>query len=386
MIGGCLLVFIVFVTAIVGAAGYGIYLAVRVANQSSPKEESLRADLAASQDDRAKDRVAAFSAEHPGVSPEELANLQTLFDKVYEHREKTLRVNRADLEQVLDFEAFQSRLYGWPESTSLNYLQRLAITEQFRDQRLLEAMSDKFTIIHVAKRPDGQSAIVSGYVGLESGLHSAQRWLIVASGNSWRVADSEMCDWGCWRTELHARQMKIGRDSPMAWNRFNAAADSVDRASDSIQSGNIDQGLSQLEQVNLMQLDGTLQDEMRMRMLQATMYAGDPQKRLLIAQQFQRPEQWPGAAYAEAHAQAALGNHQGAIEAGGRFTEQVGPTVGISQILLPCYEQSGDKNGQASAYRHLLRVRPTDASSLAGLARVGNDNMAEVIERLRKLP
>jgi Flp pilus assembly protein TadD len=390
MIGGCLLIFILFITLFVGAAGYGIYHAVRIANEGSAgeqaKDESLRADVVASTADRDKDRVAAFSAEDSGVSPEELATLQTLFDKVYEHREKTLRANRADLEQVFDFDAFQNRLYAWPENQSLNYFQRLGVTEQFRDQRVLDSLNDKFTIVHVAKRPDSQSAIVSGYVGLESGMHVEQRWLIVAHGSSWRVADSEMCDWGCWRTQLHARQMKAAEGSPTAWNQFNAAADRVDQASTLIQAGNADQGLAQLEAINYAGLDSRLQDEMRMRILQATMYVGDPQKRLLLAQQFQHPEQWPGAAYAQAHAHAALGNHQEAIEAGRKFMAQVGPTVGINQLLLPCYEQLGDKEGQAAAYRHLLRVRPADASSLAGLAKVSGDNAAEVVERLRKLP
>lgn len=389
MIGGCLLIFVLFITVFVGAAGYGIYHAMRIANEGTAGEqarnEALRADLALSLNDQAKERVAAFSTEDSGVSAEELATLQALFDKVHEHRQKTLRANRSDLEQVFDFDAFQSRLFAWPESKSLNYFQRLGVTEQFRDHPVLDSMFDKFTIVHVDKRPDGQSAIVSGYVGLETGFHSEQRWLIVAHGSSWRVADSEMCDWGIWRSQMHARQMELAAKSPAVWNRFSAAADQVDRAGDLIQAGKTDQGLAELEQINYTQFDSALQDELRMRILQPTLYAGSPEKRLAIAQ-FQHPEQWPGAAYHSAHAYAALGNHRQAIAFGRKFMEQVGPTVGINQILLPCYEQLGDKRAQAAAYRHLLRVRPNDASSLAGLAKVTTDNAAEVIERLRKLP
>src|SRR5437762_6853657 len=74
---GCLGVFLLLLAVVVGAASYGIYHVVRIANESSARQraerQALQAELAEQSSEaagRADELVAAFSADDPGVSPE----------------------------------------------------------------------------------------------------------------------------------------------------------------------------------------------------------------------------------------------------------------------------------------------------------------------------
>lgn len=389
MIAGCLGMFLLLIAMIVGAASYGIYQVAQIANQRSEQQqavqEALQAELAEQSSTwpgRFQGIIAAFSADEPGVPEQELAALQAFFDKVYEQREVT--AESGDLTELLDFDTFTNRVLAWPEGTSLNYLERQAAIKDFRDSKLLSWLNAPFTIVHVSKQSDGQSAIVSGYAGLQAGASMEQRWLLVAHGNGWRVADAEICDWGCWRSQLHARHLQAAYRSPLDWDRFEAAIERIRSANELIEAGKMDEAAKELEQVEYSSIDSTLQDEVRMRLLQSMTSMGVPEKRLEVAQQFQRPEQWPGARFAIAQANADLGRHQEAIEAGRKYMAQVGPTLTINQVLLPCYEAAADGASQAEAYRHVLRVLHDDASALAGLAKLAGDDAAETIQRLQK--
>jgi tetratricopeptide (TPR) repeat protein len=382
---GCLGSFLLLLAIIVGAGGYCVYLFVQVANEQTAREREAQQALQAessSAPQRTAEIVAAFSAEQPGVPPEELAQLQAIFDKALQYHDRA--GNAPEIAEVFDTVRFCDRIMACPETQSLNYFQKQSARAEFGDSKVLAWLTDKLTIVHVARREDGL-VVVSGYVGLESNSSLEQRWLLTKHGNSWRIVDCEMCDWGCWRTQLHARHLQMVYTSSSGWERFDRATDQINRANDFLDQGDTDRALAELERVDFGRMDALLADELRIRTLQVLGNWSPAEKRLKIAQAVQQPEHWPRAAFSLAEAHADLGNHQAAVESAKKYMAQVGPTWGINQLLLTSYEQLGDKPALATAYRHILRVRPQDFSSLAGLIGAGAE-MTEIMERLKKLP
>jgi hypothetical protein len=382
---GCLGVFLLVMTAVIGAAGYGVWQVVQIAQQEAARQQERRSGQLASEASssaRSAEIVAAFSADDTGVDPDQLQEIQQLFDDALKVKDKP--ASSPEVSRLFDIDTFVQRFNDWPDGVGLSYLVREQARRELREGELLSWLSGKMKVVHVDVRDDGESAIAYGYDGLEQGVSNEQRWLLVRKNNRWLLADSELCDYGRWRSQMQARHYRFATRGRI-WDAFDAVGTQASQAQDLLENGETEKAERLALQVDVARVDRELQDEVRMRLVHILLSCSD-EAALRVARQFNDPGQWPGANFAIAHAEARLKHWPEAIAAAERYMQQVGPTVGICQVLLSVYEAQLDEDGMARMRRHLLRVQPDDAMHLARLAELNDAGATEVVERLQKLP
>jgi hypothetical protein len=385
---GCLGLALLLGVGVLGAFGYGVWHVVQAAQMESHRalavDAALKSELArhdVASPERAADLVAGFAADEVGVSEEELATLQQLFDNVYERRQ--LPANDAKIAKVFDFETFKTRVLAWPQGAALDPLEKLQAVANLGESKPLSWLRSGFTIVHAKRQGDGKSLVVYGYMGIEDEL-AEQRWLVVPHGDTWRIADAEICDWGRWRSQLQAQHLQAAFDTPDTSTRFEAQLERLQSANELAAEGNNAAAVAVVNHLSYDGLNDMLHDELRMRALQAANPFADAKTRLALAEGFRQPEQWPGVAFVTAQANAELGNWEAALQAAETYKRQVGATLGINHILLPYYQQQNDAAACAAIHRQWLRVEPESTDALAGLAESSLDGGAEVIARLKQ--
>jgi len=380
---GCLASFFLLLVLLLSAGSFAVYQVIRIAHAQSAEEkaaaERQKTELvrqSAESPQRASELIAGFTADEVGITPEELKQLESLFEAARKLNDQPNDL--AAQQRVFDSKTYAQRVLAWPDMSSLNYWERLALREG-DETELLSWLSGKFHIVHVDKHQDGKSAIVYGYSD-----DAEQRWYLTFDGASWRLADLEPCDFGRWNSQMWAAQLRASYRDPASSEQFDKGLNLIDEAIELVNQQKFDHAKQKLSQVNLAGLDRNLQDELRLRRVYAYAHMPDTQVYLSAAQSFDNPDQWPGAHFAQARAHANLGQWEKAIDAAEKYKQRVGPSPGICRVLVEAHGALGNDERCAGAYRDLLRVNREDTASLAGLAAT-TDQATEVIGRLEAL-